>query len=125
MFDDNSKHFIRLFNEWIPQLTTIATKFKNKDSWKIIKRQKWLQTAIDSGYLLMDYRNLGLIKDLKKAISKEGRIQRDESGNKAKDYDRINSMEYAAYFLRAELYNDYKAGTIKEWGIEDKGDKHE
>ena len=58
--DDNSKHFIRLFSESIPYLQFTSTKFKTKDSWKILKRQSWLQTAIDFGYIIMDKNNLGL-----------------------------------------------------------------
>ena len=109
--DDNSKHFIRLFSENMPYLQFTATKFKTKDSWKILKRQSWLQTAIDFGYIIMDKNNLGLIKDLKKSVSKEGHKQRDETGKKAKDYDRINSMEYAAYYLRGEIQQDYLPGN--------------
>ena len=30
---------------------------------------------------------------------------------KAKDYDRINSMEYAAYYLRGEIQQDYLPGN--------------
>ncbi len=115
--DDNSKHYIRAFANNLPHLQITSTKFKNSKIWNIIKRQSWLQTAIDFGYLIIDEDNIGLLKDLSKAVSKEGNKQRDESGGFAKDYDRINSMEYPLYFVRGEIAQDYPPATLEDWGI--------
>lgn len=61
---------------------------------------------INQGKIIIDKDNIKLIADLKKAIAKEGSRQRDESGKLEKDFDFINSIEYALYPFRTLIYND-------------------
>lgn len=113
--DDNSKHYVKMFAEQIPYVPVASCKFKNKDGWRIVQRQNWLQLAIDSGLLIMDKDNHELLKSLKASYIREGADQRDESGGQAKLYDPINSMEYALYSVRGELTPFNTAGNIEDY----------
>ncbi|MCS5736581.1 hypothetical protein [Herbiconiux daphne] len=70
----------------------------------------------------MDKDNKGLISDLSKSYARQGADQRYEGGGQADIYDRINSMEYALYFVRGELRNDIPAGDVQDY-LGDENDK--
>lgn len=113
--DDNQKHWVMMLSNNLPDFKWYPTKFKTKESWRIAKRETWTQTAIDSGALIIDEANRGLISDMGKSYAKQGSEQRFEGGAQADLYDRINSMEYALYFLRGELNGRSEYGKINDY----------
>lgn len=74
-------------------------------SWDILHRQDYLQLGIDQGLLIIDKKNIKLINDLKKVVAKEDSDKRDESGVREKDMDHINSLEYALFPYRMEVFS--------------------
>lgn len=114
-FDDNAKSFVGSVSDVLGQEFSVRTAtFKNTKHWQIAKRERWLQSAIDSGMLIIDESNKGLIKNLKDSYIKQGGSQRYEQG-KPEDYDRINSMEYGLYFFRRELVPNIQPGTPEHY----------
>lgn len=118
-FDDNAKSFVGSVSDVLGQEFSVRTAtFKNTNNWQIAKRERWLQSAIDSGMLIIDESNRALIKNLKDSYIKQGGSQRYEQG-KPEDYDRINSMEYGLYFFRRELVPNLQPGTPEHYYKED------
>lgn len=72
-----------------------------------------IQILIDGGHMIIDEKNTRLIDDMKKSVIKEGFDKRDESGKREKDYDFINSFEYALYPFRAFAYSAAPLGDIE------------
>ncbi|MCS5736373.1 UNVERIFIED_CONTAM: hypothetical protein RF648_17615 [Kocuria sp. CPCC 205274] len=67
--------------------------------------------------IIIDQANTQLMSDLRKSFIAEGQTQRNEKGRFEKDYDFINSWEYALYFIRAIVHNvkPYEEfGTMEE-----------
>lgn len=67
--------------------------------WDIENRQRAIQTALTRGFLFIDESNRELLRTMKSSYIKEGTKKRDESGKNEKEYDYINSFEYAYYPL--------------------------
>lgn len=103
--DENKYDLILTLRDSMKQTKFMIQKASKHGSYDIENRQRLLQFAIDSGKLYVDRANDILISDLKKSIIKEGSKKRDESGRREKDYDKINSLEYGFYPMRAVAYN--------------------
>lgn len=67
--------------------------------WDIENRQRAIQTALTRGFLYIDMYCGELLRTMKSSYIKEGSKKRDESGKNEKEYDYINSFEYAYYPL--------------------------
>lgn len=103
--DENKYDLILTLRESMNKTKFMIQKASKHGSFDIENRQRLLQFAIDSGKFYIDEDNTDLINDLKKSIIKEGSKKRDESGRREKDYDKINSLEYGFYPMRAVAYN--------------------
>lgn len=68
--------------------------------YDIETRQRLIQSALTRGFLFMDKENTDLYRTMKASYIKEGDKKRDEKGKNEKEYDYINSFEYAFYPLR-------------------------
>lgn len=104
--DDNHGQWLQYFQD---EPRFIPGKAKKHGHWSILTRQIWLNRAINAGFIVFDKKNGALLDELRKSVKQEGTDQRDESGSLHKNYDRINSLEYAIYplhhHLNTYLYN--------------------
>lgn len=95
--DDNQGQWLQYFMD---DYTMIPGKAKKQGDWAIIHRQNWLNQAINSGFIMIDEKNEQLIREIKMSVLASGSDKRDESSTLNKNYDRINSLEYAIYPFR-------------------------
>lgn len=79
-------------------------KAQKKGSWDILARQDWLNSAIDKEFIIFDKNNETLFKHLRLSVKQEGKKKRDESKANEKNYDFINSLEYAIFPFKNKLY---------------------
>lgn len=88
-------------------------------SWDILTRTDTLQQMIDCKYILFDEKNVNTLKELRISTLNKSGIKRDESSFRHKNYNYINSLEYAiSPFAKRHLYFKVKRSAIlDEWAL--------
>lgn len=109
--DENKINFLLGISKRNTRFKAVG-KAKKHGDWEIVNRQDNFQMGISNGFYIIDDKNIVLIKQLKQSIIQEGSVKRDESGKLEKEYDNINSAEYALYPFRMFVHN-IKLNPIK------------
>lgn len=82
-------------------------------SWDIPTRTDVLQQMIDLKYIIFDKKNVNLLSELKKSTLNASATKRDESSFRHKNYNYINSLEYAIkIFANRHLFIKKRRGLF-------------
>lgn len=101
-FDENQTEYSWSMDR-LRSMVTVSSA-KKHGVWGRNNRVNNIQIGIDNGKYKIDKENIPLINNMAKATRKEGALERDESSTKEKNYDEINSFEYALYPFRGMAY---------------------